>query len=141
MALAVSERLRQVIVATLEKCRDAGAFEGELPPVAIERPKKAEHGDFATTVALALAKRAKKNPREVAGLLQTQLVDPDGLVASVEIAGPGFLNFRVADRVWRRALGEVLSRGSDYGRGHAQPAERILVEFVSANPTGPLHVG
>jgi arginyl-tRNA synthetase len=141
MALAVSERLRQVLVATLEKCRADGLFEGELPEVPIERPKKAEHGDFATTVALALAKRAKKNPREVAELVRKNLVDPDGLVASADIAGPGFLNVRIADRVWRATLGEVLSRGADYGRGKASSAERILVEYVSANPTGPLHVG
>ena len=141
MALAVSERLRQVLVATLEKCRDAGLFEGELPEVPLERPKKAEHGDFATTAALALAKRAKKNPREVAETLRKNLVDPEGLVASADIAGPGFLNFRIADRVWRATLHEVLARGADYGRGQARGAERILVEYVSANPTGPLHVG
>ena len=141
MALAVSERLRQVLVATLEKCRNGGLFEGDLPEVPIERPKKAEHGDFATTVALALAKRAKKNPREVAEQIRKQLHDPEGLVASSDIAGPGFLNFRIADRVWRATLGEVLARGAEYGRGQARGAERILVEYVSANPTGPLHVG
>src|SRR5262245_50648419 len=142
MALPVSESLRQVLVATLEKCRRDGVFEGDLPAIAIERPKKAEHGDFATTVALALAKRAKKNPREVAEMLRTQLVDPEGLVTSSDVAGPGFLNFRIADRVWRATLGEVLSRGAEYGRGQAPAGSpRILVEYVSANPTGPLHVG
>ena len=87
MALPVSERLRQVLVATLEKCRQSGMFEGDLPAIAIERPKKAEHGDYATTVALALAKRAKKNPREVAEAVRAQLVDPEGLVASSDVAG------------------------------------------------------
>src|SRR5262249_27187266 len=83
-ARSVDQRLRAVLAATLEQCRAEGLFEGELPAITLERPKKAEHGDFATNLALALAKRARKNPREVAELVRTRLCDPDGLVAAAE---------------------------------------------------------
>jgi arginyl-tRNA synthetase len=138
----VSERLQEVLERTVAACRDAGLFEGELPPIALERPKRSEHGDFASNVALTLAKRARKNPRQVADELRNRLHDPEGLVAAVEVAGPGFLNFRIADRVWRAALADILAQGDAYGRLAArQPAVRVLIEYVSANPTGPLHVG
>jgi arginyl-tRNA synthetase len=138
----VVERLRRVLVQTLEVCRAAGLYEGDLPAVALERPKRPEHGDFATNVALLLGKRAQGGPRKLAEALCEKLHDPDHIVAKVEVAGPGFLNIRIADGVWRDVLGEVLARGLDYGRGRADPnAPSVLIEYVSANPTGPLHVG
>ena len=138
---SVQQSLQQVLRATLEECRDSGLFRCELPEIAITRPKRAEHGDFATNVALVLAQKAGRPPRALAEEIVAHLTDPDGMIAQVEVAGPGFLNLRIADAYWLRLLGEVLHTGDEFGRSVAASAERINVEFVSANPTGPLHVG
>jgi arginyl-tRNA synthetase len=109
---------------------------------ALEKPKLAEHGDWATTVALRLAKPAKRNPRELAQLVIDHL-DVPAEVEEVSIAGPGFVNFRLAHRYHEDLVRRVLAEGPGYGRRERPAAERehVNVEFVSANPTGPLHVG
>jgi arginyl-tRNA synthetase len=115
-----------------------------LPAVdpALERPKQADHGDWATTAPLRLAKPAKRPPREIAQALVDHLVLPDA-VESVEIAGPGFVNFRFAHRYHQDLIRRILAEGGSYGRRSRDQAEveAVNVEFVSANPTGPLHVG
>ena len=138
---SVQQALQQVLRATLEECKDAGLFRCELPEIMISRPKRAEHGDFASNVALVLAQRAGRPPRALAEDIVAHLTDPEGIIASVEVAGPGFLNFKIADAYWLRLMGEVLNAGDEFGRGTAPSPGRINVEFVSANPTGPLHVG
>jgi arginyl-tRNA synthetase len=110
------------------------------PEVEVTRPRQKEHGDYATNVALALAAAAGRNPREVAELLVRNLPDND-LVAKVEVAGPGFINFFVAHGWLYRVLEEIERLGPAYGRLEAPEPEHVQVEFVSANPTGPLHVG
>ncbi|MDX9706879.1 MAG: arginine--tRNA ligase [Azospira sp.] len=107
--------------------------------ILLERPRQASHGDFATNLALQLAKPMKRNPRELAGLLLSEL-PPSPLVAKAEVAGAGFINFTLAATAKTAVVREVLARGAAFGRG-ATKDERIQVEFVSANPTGPLHVG
>jgi arginyl-tRNA synthetase len=109
---------------------------------ALERPKLAEHGDWATTAALRLAKPARRNPRELAQLLVDHLDVPD-VVEEVTIAGPGFVNLRLAHRYHEDLIRRVVAAGADHGRRERPPADRehVNVEFVSANPTGPLHVG
>ncbi|MDR1229498.1 MAG: arginine--tRNA ligase [Azoarcus sp.] len=108
-------------------------------PVLLERPKQAGHGDFATNIALRLAKTLKRNPRTLAALLLAEL-PPSEWVEKVEVAGAGFINFTLAAAVKTAAVSEALTQGRDWGRGAAR-GEKALVEFVSANPTGPLHVG
>lgn len=108
-------------------------------PIHLERPKQAGHGDFATNLALQLAKPLRRNPRELAALLLAELA-PSALVAKAEIAGAGFINFTLAAATKTAAVGDVLAAGAAYGRG-ADKGVKVLVEFVSANPTGPLHVG
>ncbi|ABM93115.1 arginine--tRNA ligase [Methylibium petroleiphilum] len=116
----------------------------EQPPIAaFESPKQAAHGDLAITSAMQLAKPLKRNPRELAQALIDALQRREAVqrwVAALEIAGPGFINLRLKDTTKQQIVAEVLASGTDFGR---QPAtsERALVEFVSANPTGPLHVG
>lgn len=107
-----------------------------------ERPKQADHGDWASTVCLRLAKPAKRNPREIAQQLVDEVTLPDG-VDAIEIAGPGFLNFRFGSAADADLIARVLAEGTDYGRRTLPEGERLRVnvEFVSANPTGPLHVG
>jgi len=109
--------------------------------VLAERPKQAEHGDYATSVALAAAKRARRNPRELAGLIGKAAAAALGGTATFEIAGPGFINFRLAPAARQAVVHDILAAGERYGHSSARAGERVMVEFVSANPTGPLHVG
>jgi len=108
----------------------------------LSRPRNAEHGDYASPDALNLGKRARQNPRALAETLAaaTRAALP-GVVEAVEIAGPGFLNFRLTDAARQSVVTRVLAEGDAFGRADAHRGQRVMVEFVSANPTGPLHVG
>jgi arginyl-tRNA synthetase len=108
--------------------------------VVIERPRDPAHGDFACNIALQLAKRLKRKPRELAGEIAAA-VPADSYVERLEVAGAGFINIRLSPRVGQEAMARVLAEGADYGRAQAFEPQKVLVEFVSANPTGPLHVG
>jgi arginyl-tRNA synthetase len=123
----------------------ADILNGATPPSAaptLERPKRADHGDYSTNAAMLLAPALKAPPREVAERLAGALRNRLGeRLERVEVAGPGFLNVFLADAWYAGAAAHVLDAGDDFGRGGAEPRERVLVEFVSANPTGPMHVG
>jgi len=108
--------------------------------VEVTPPRDPSHGDAATTLAMGLAKREGKNPRELAEAIVGALEFPEGFVETTEIAGPGFINFRFAAGWYDRSLREIVRRGESYGRTDALAGKRIQVEFVSANPTGPLNV-
>jgi arginyl-tRNA synthetase len=141
--MARPDDLDPVLAEIGQRIRAALAAAG-LPDTdpALERPKLAEHGDWATTAALRLAKPAKRNPRDLAQLLVDHLDVPE-VVEEVSIAGPGFVNLRLAHRYHEDLVRRVVVEGPAYGRRVRQPAQRehVNVEFVSANPTGPLHVG
>ncbi|HEU5468914.1 MAG TPA: arginine--tRNA ligase [Steroidobacteraceae bacterium] len=113
--------------------------DGPAPDPAIERSRDPSHGDFATGVAMRLAKVARASPRALAEKL-VAAIPPNALVAKTEIAGPGFINFFMTPAAWQAEIGRVLAEGADYGRS-AGASRSTIVEFVSANPTGPLHVG
>lgn len=119
---------------------------GELPEgldasrITVEPPRDPSHGDITTNAAMLLAKPAKKNPREIAALLAAKAENLDGVV-SVEIAGPGFLNMRLSDDFWHARLRDVLDAGTAYGDSASGDGHKVNVEYVSANPTGPMHVG
>ena len=110
------------------------------PPILLEVPKRAEHGDFSFTTAMTLAKTEKKSAREVATILRENLPERDW-VDQVDIAGPGYLNFKLKPSYWHQVLTDILTDGPRYGSSAIGGGQRIQVEFVSANPTGPLHVG
>ncbi len=113
-------------------------------PVVLERPKSPEHGDVACTSTLQLARAMKKAPRQIAEDIVAALrryPETDALVSSIEIAGPGFINMRVADGARQDIVRQVLREGEAFGRNDAHKGESVLLEFVSANPTGPLHLG
>ena len=110
------------------------------PAVNVERTRDAAHGDFATNIALQLAKPARRNPRQLAQAIVDALPASE-LVERVEIAGPGFINFHLSPRAYQQELSRIFDLGAAYGYGKLGPAESTVVEFVSANPTGPLHVG
>ncbi|GIT90445.1 arginine--tRNA ligase [Jannaschia pagri] len=122
------------------------AEDGLLPPgldtknVSVEPPRDAAHGDMATNAAMVLAKPAKKKPRDIADALAPRLM-ADPRIASAEVAGPGFLNIRLAPVVWQTVVGAVLAQGTAFGRSDMGAGQTVNVEYVSANPTGPLHVG
>jgi arginyl-tRNA synthetase len=131
------ERLVQTALAALPPgLRDAGPTATPL----IERTRGAAHGDFATNVALQLAKNAKRKPRELAQAIVDRLPASE-LVSRVEIAGPGFINFHLAPAAYHAELRRIGELGAAYGRSRLGGGRRVMVEFVSANPTGPLHVG
>ena len=113
----------------------------ELPEIQLESPKVAEHGDVSTNIAMLLAKPLRQNPRAIAQqLLDAMPLDPQVLEA-IEIAGPGFINFRFAKEYVYQQLGAIIEEGSDFGKTASRKGQRIQIEFVSANPTGPLTVG
>jgi len=134
----LAEAIRRALAAAQE-AGDLPAIESS-PAVELERPAHKEHGDWATNYALQLAKPARNNPRKIAELLVQHLVAPPS-VAKVEIAGPGFINFFLTHAWLAGIVRQVEEAGDAWGRSVAAEPERIQVEFVSANPTGPLHLG
>ncbi|MGZ4783261.1 MAG: arginine--tRNA ligase [Oryzihumus sp.] len=137
------EQLSTTIVDVLTALSEEGAMalpDGVPTSVSVERPRQKGHGDYATNVALQLAKKAQMAPRDLAVLVQARLERADG-VSGVEIAGPGFLNISVDAGAQGRVAADVVAAGERYGSSAAFAGERINLEFVSANPTGPLHLG
>lgn len=135
------DELAATVAGILRDLMAAGSVPAlDLPEVRIERPKSREHGDYATNVALALAKSAGMPPREIGVLLAERLALADG-VASAEVAGPGFVNIRLDSAVQGQLARTVVEAGSTWGHGHSLAGKRVNVEFISANPTGPLHLG
>lgn len=133
--------VQTILTAAVQRCLDENDFSAPVPEVIIGHPKRPEHGDFACNVAMALARAAKRKPRDLAEAIVARIEDPEGIIAATEIAGPGFINIRLAEAVWHRLLGDILAAGESWGAGEAKESPRVLIEFVSANPTGPLHVG
>jgi arginyl-tRNA synthetase len=138
----MKEMLRDLVRKGIESCcADGSLVTADIPAILIEKPAHAEHGDFASNIAMLLAKSEKKPPRTVAGILVDRLAGSSDLFSGVEIAGPGFINFRIRDDAWRTRLHDVVRAGDTYGRSSRGAGKKVQVEFVSANPTGPLHVG
>ncbi|CAM2862758.1 arginine--tRNA ligase [Actinomyces slackii] len=137
------EELSAAIRTVLSQACAEGSLslpEAEIPEPRVERPRNRDHGDWATNVAMQLAKRAGTNPRALAELLSPRLAEVDG-VASVEIAGPGFLNIRLDAASAGELARSVVEAGRAYGRNDSLSGQHINLEYVSANPTGPVHLG
>ena len=132
--------------ATVLTSLDAMVAAGDLPEgldfanVAVEPPRDAAHGDMATNAAMVLAKPAGKKPRDIADALAARLAE-DGRITTAEVAGPGFLNLRLDAGIWQTLVGAVLAEATDFGRSDMGAGQKVNVEYVSVNPTGPLHVG
>ena len=142
----VMGRRRQLIRDRVEdaliRARVAGALSYEkLPEYTVERPREAAHGDYATNVAMLLAKPCRKAPRDIAKLIAEYIDFSDSPIEKMEIAGPGFINFRMKEDWLNQAACEMLAEGEDFGRSRLGEGQKIQVEFVSANPTGDLHMG
>jgi arginyl-tRNA synthetase len=137
--------VRDAISQLVSEAIAAAVAAGELPLAGapdpgIERPRDASHGDWATTVALRCSKEAGMNPRQIAEIVAAR-IDASDDIESVEIAGPGFINMRLSAAALQRVLREAREQGLDFGRSDEGAGMRVQVEFVSANPVGPMHVG
>ncbi len=135
-------QLRELVLQAIQSLQNDATLPVDLavPGFVIERARSREHGDFASNIALLLAKPARARPRELAERLVTAL-PANALVAKVEIAGPGFINFHLAPAAYHAELRQILEQTDAYGRSRSGAGKTVGVEFVSANPTGPLHVG
>ncbi len=138
----MKETIRNLIAEALDKARDAGQLDLNCSPeIVVEEPRDKKMGDFSTTIAMALAKTEKKNPRVIAEAIAGNMKTTDGDLAGVEIAGPGFINLKMEPSFYLNGLLEVAKRGTGFGNCDLGKNQKVLLEFVSANPTGPLHVG
>ncbi|MDQ7079049.1 MAG: arginine--tRNA ligase [Paracoccaceae bacterium] len=134
--------IRNLVIDSLGRMVDDGTLpEGlDFANVTVEPPRDALHGDMATNAAMVLAKPAGRKPRDIAAALAERLAD-DPRILAADVAGPGFLNLRLAPDAWRAAIPVILAKGRDFGRSDMGAGRKVNVEYVSANPTGPLHVG
>jgi arginyl-tRNA synthetase len=138
----VKDKINRLVVSALESAKDAGELSLQaMPVVPVEVPKEEGRGDFATTVALSLAKAERKAPRVIADTILKNIKDEEGIVEKIEVAGPGYLNFFLRPTAWHGVLKDIERQGRSFGHSHAGEGRKIQVEFVSANPTGPLHIG
>lgn len=138
----MKQQVKAVIDATLASLKAAGQLSFEsIPNYNVEVPKDPTHGDWSCNVAMVAGKATGKKPPELAELIIKNLVDANGIVVSIEKAGPGFLNLRLKDSVFQLIARDVLKAGESFGRAQKPSGKKVLVEFVSANPTGPVHIG
>lgn len=138
----MKNKLIALIARSVEVCTGKGLLpDVDLSRIEIEVPANPEHGDYASNVAMILASQARQNPRKIAQTIQENLDDPEGILEKTQIAGPGFLNFVLKDDLWRNMLRDILEQRDRYGCLPIGGGKKIQLEFVSANPTGPLHIG
>lgn len=138
----MKERLIQLLKESIDSCLEKGLLkETNIPFIEVEFPREGSHGDYASNVAMILASSQRDAPRSIAGRIVKNINDSDKLLDKIEIAGPGFINFFIKREVWATLLEEVDRQGDRYGESDIGNDTRVQVEFVSANPTGPLHIG
>lgn len=139
--MTIRESLEAVLYQALRSAVETGALPlEEVPQPTLERPREEGHGDWACTIAMRLAKTAHMNPRQIAQILVDNLPEND-VIDSVEIAGPGFINLTLANAVFQNVISEVRQQGANYGKSTLPEPCKVDLEYVSANPTGPMHVG
>ena len=140
--MTIFSLIHQAVVAAVAEAIESNALtiSGDMPGFVVEPPREAVHGDLATNVAMMLAKACGKPPRAIAEILKPKLEAAD-LITSVEIAGPGFINLRLNPAIWQAELAVILKQGLHYGDSTLGHNQKVNVEYVSANPTGPMHAG
>ncbi|MGE5174613.1 MAG: arginine--tRNA ligase [Betaproteobacteria bacterium] len=138
----MKQTLTDILLQALRRAKEKGELKLESQPViTLDTPRDKTHGDLATTLAMTLAKPESKPPRKIAEIIVNNILDEDGIIEKTEIAGPGFINFVFRQDRWKKTLFDIDADGPAYGLRDIGKGEKVLVEFVSANPTGPLHVG
>ena len=137
----MKHHIADLVGQAIARLAQEGLLASDLHPVIeLERARQQEHGDFACNVALTLARAAKTKPRDLAAAI-VAAIPASGLIAKIEVAGPGFINFFLTSSAYQNLVAQILEAGATYGRSKIGAGRRVQVEFVSANPTGPLHVG
>src|SRR4030042_242669 len=140
--MRLKKLLRELITVSAERAKEAGRLAYDtLPAFDLEAPNHPERGDLATNLPLLLASQARRPPRQIAVIISNGLLPPEGLLRQTEVAGPGFINFFIEDSYWYRVIQEIRQLGAAYGNSDLGAGQEVQVEFVSANPTGPLHIG
>ena len=138
----MKETITDILLEALSRAKEKGELKLEnQPAIVLETPREKSHGDLATTLALTLAKPESRPPRMIAEIILSNIQDEAGIIEKTEIAGPGFINFTLKQDRWKQTLFEIDEEGQQYGLKNIGKGEKVLLEFVSANPTGPLHVG
>jgi arginyl-tRNA synthetase len=138
----MKDTVTDILLRAIAAAKEKGELKLEAQPaITIETPRERNRGDLATTVALTLAKSESKPPRKIAEIITANIKDESGILEKTEIAGPGFINFFFKQDRWKQTLFDIDAAGERYGLKDIGKGEKVLVEFVSANPTGPLHVG
>ncbi len=138
----MKQTLTEILLHALNRAKEKGELKLDTQPaITLDTPREKSHGDLATTLAMILAKPESKPPRKIAEIIKSNVKDPDGILEKIEIAGPGFINFFFKHDRWKKTLFDIDDEGAQYGLTDIGRGEKVLVEFVSANPTGPLHVG
>ena len=138
----MKNRIKKLIIEAASQAQAKGlSSPSDFPEVNVEKPKVEAHGDFSTNFAMVIGSLQKMAPREVAQAIVDQLDDSGRLIEKIEIAGPGFINFYVTPAAWHPVLLEIQKTDRRFGASELGGGERVQVEFVSSNPTGPLHVG
>ncbi|HPD55598.1 MAG TPA: arginine--tRNA ligase [Smithellaceae bacterium] len=138
----MKDKIIALMEKAVDKCVKKGTIStGDLSRLEVEIPANPQHGDYAANAALILASVAKQNPRKIAEALIAELNDEEKILEKIQVAGPGFINFYVKDETWKNTLKKIEDEEKDYGRLRIGENRKVQVEFVSANPTGPLHIG
>jgi len=138
--------MKNKLIKIIQDALDAALQKGQLPEftlpyIEVEAPANPNHGDYAANAAMVLASQAKQNPRKIAQIIQDNITDPENVIEKIQIAGPGFINFFIRDNMWYNALKAIAENREKYGHLALGGGKQVQVEFVSANPTGPLHIG
>ena len=138
----MKKAIKEIIVCALDKAKDAGELElADFHDVVVEKPKDEKMGDFASNIAMTLARSERKNPTAIAQIIERHIEKENVELDSLEIAGPGFLNLKMSRKFFLDRLAHAVEQRNDFGKSNVGQGTKILIEFVSANPTGPLHIG
>jgi len=138
----MKNKIVQLVETTIRSCIRAGLLpEINMPRIEVEVPANPAHGDYAANAAMILAAQVKQNPRKIAEIIQNNLTDFENILEKTQIAGPGFINFYLKENIWFQTLRVIELKQENYGRLRIGADQKVQVEFVSANPTGPLHIG
>ena len=138
----MKKAIKEIIECSLDKAKHAGELElADAPDIVVEKPKDEKMGDFACNIAMTLARSERKNPKVIAQIIERHVEKGTVGLDSVEIAGPGFLNLKMSRKFFLDRLADAVEQRNDFGKSNVGQGTKIMIEFVSANPTGPLHIG
>mgnify|MGYP005627577705 FL=1 len=138
----MKKAIKEIIECSLDKAKHAGELElADAPDIVVEKPKDEKMGDFACNIAMTLARSERKNPKVIAQIIERHVEKGTAGLDSVEIAGPGFLNLKMSRKFFLDRLADAVEQRNDFGKSNVGQGTKIMIEFVSANPTGPLHIG